>query len=65
MSGAFYGTIQKVEGFADRLVIRCVREFFHGDGLLGDDVWIWEIERPEDGKSAIFADDDWQVSRLF
>jgi hypothetical protein len=47
MSGAFYGTIKKVEASGDRLVIRCVRDFFHGDGLMLDDVWIWEIERPD------------------
>lgn len=53
MSGVFYGTIQKVEAFTDRLVIRCVRDFFHGDGLMNNDVWIWEIERPEQEKSAM------------
>jgi hypothetical protein len=51
MSGAVYGTIQKIEASGDRLVIRCVRDFFHGDGLMLDDVWIWEIERHEDEKS--------------
>jgi hypothetical protein len=53
MNGVFYGTIHKVEAIANRLIIRCVREFFHGDGLMADDVWIWEIEKPEEGKSAM------------
>ena len=49
----FYGIIQKVEGSNDRLIIRCVRDFFHGDGLMSDDVWLWEIEHPEEEKSAL------------
>lgn len=50
MSGAFYGTLQKVEVTADLLSIRCVREFFHSDGLMADDVWTWLIKNPEAGK---------------
>ncbi len=53
MSGVFYGTIQTVEAEGEHLAIRCVREFFHADGLMHDDVWIWEIERPEKEKVAL------------
>lgn len=53
MSGVFYGIIQKVESDGDRLIVRCVRSFFHPDGLMGDDVWTWEIERPEEDKIAV------------
>lgn len=53
MSGVFYGTIRNVDALADKLVIRCVREYFHGDGLMKDDVWIWEIEHPEQVKATV------------
>src|SRR5450432_644420 len=52
MSGVFYGTLRNVEALADKLVIRCVREYFHGEGLMKDDVWIWEIEHPEQANIA-------------
>ena len=51
MGGTF--NIQKVEVLVDRLVVRCVREFFYEDGLMSDDVWIWEIEQPEEGNAAL------------
>lgn len=53
MSVTFYGTIQKIDALEGRLVVRCVREFFHGDGLMVDDVWIWEIESPERAKATL------------
>lgn len=46
MSGHF--TIDKVEYAEGRLTLRCVREFFYPDGLMADDVWIWEIDRPKE-----------------
>ena len=49
MPNAFYGVIQSVGEEGDRLVIRCVREFFHGNGLMADDVWIWEVAGAEAG----------------
>lgn len=50
MSDTFYGTLQKVEVSPDRLLVRCVREFFYSDGLLADDVWIWEIDGADAAK---------------
>lgn len=54
MGGTF--NIQKVEASGGCLVVRCVREFFYQDGLMADDVWIWEIEQPEEGKAALLRD---------
>lgn len=51
MGGTF--NIQKVEASGGRLVVRCVRDYFYGDGLMADDVWIWEIEEPEEGKAEL------------
>lgn len=39
----FYGTIEKVEVNGSAVVLRCVREFYHADGLLPDDVWLWTV----------------------
>jgi hypothetical protein len=43
MNLTFYGTIEKVEVTGSTVALRCVRVFYHADGLLGDDVWIWSI----------------------
>jgi hypothetical protein len=52
MSDHFQGVIQKVSVINGRLVLRCVRTFFPPDGFLGDDVWVWDIERPEEQRIA-------------
>jgi hypothetical protein len=46
MNSYFQGTIQKVDIIEDRLVLRCVREFFYQDGFKPDDILTWEIDRP-------------------
>jgi len=47
MSESFYGVIERVDLSDGKLGIRCVRNFFHGDGLMADDVWVWDIEGAE------------------
>ncbi|MBL9203554.1 MAG: hypothetical protein JNN01_00610 [Opitutaceae bacterium] len=46
MHGYFQGEIQRVDVADGRLELRCVREYFYPDGFVGDEVWIWLIERP-------------------
>jgi hypothetical protein len=47
MSSPFYGVIEKVESDGLGLTVRCVREYYWGDGLMADDIWILRIEEPQ------------------
>lgn len=39
----FYGTIERVEVRDAIITLRCVRAFYHTDGLMTDDVWLWTV----------------------
>jgi hypothetical protein len=39
----FYGTIERVEVRDAVVILRCVRAFYHTDGLMADDVWLWTV----------------------
>jgi hypothetical protein len=53
MSSPFYGVIEQVESDGIGLTIRCVREYYWGDGLMADDIWILRIEEPQADAASI------------
>lgn len=48
----FYGTVERVEVTGKMVMVRCVREYRHADGLMADDVWLWTIADAVDIASA-------------
>ena len=52
MKLSFYGAIEKVDVTGSVVSLRCVREFYHADGLMGDDVWTWFISDLEEPTQA-------------